>query len=220
MPAPQITFYFDLLSPFSYIAFHILRTSPVFANCTIKYTPLLLLDLLQQCQNTPPIAVKNKAPWLNKERLYWSRRLNLPMCQTPPPGFPFPTSDIQSVLCVIGQQFPEKYVDVVERLYHALWAEGDSSVARSDGLRPVLEDVLGVESAEAVLDASVQEGGKERLSENTRTAFESGAFGLPWFECVSQDGEKDCFWGVDHLGRVAEFLGLDGGLDGAFRVLV
>lgn len=51
--------------------------------------------------------------------------------------------------------------------------------------------------------------GKKVLLENTERAFADGAFGLPWMFCTNAAGEKEGYWGVDHLGQVAQFLGLD-----------
>lgn len=61
---------------------------------------------------------------------------------------------------------------------------------------------------------------KELLNKNTNAALEDGAFGLPWFMCTNEKGEKEGFWGVDHLGQVALFLGLDRSADGGFRALL
>jgi 2-hydroxychromene-2-carboxylate isomerase len=51
--------------------------------------------------------------------------------------------------------------------------------------------------------------GKKQLLENTDRAFAEGAFGLPWMTCVNSAGQTEGFWGVDHLGQVAHFLGLE-----------
>jgi len=47
------------------------------------------------------------------------------------------------------------------------------------------------------------------LSANTQRAMDDGAFGLPWFVATKSSGQKECFWGFDHLGQVVDFLGLD-----------
>ncbi|KAG5208352.1 hypothetical protein GY631_5710 [Trichophyton interdigitale] len=60
MAAPKITLYVDIVSPFAYIAYHVLRNSPVFANCTTTYVPVLLGGIIQATGNTPPIRIKNK----------------------------------------------------------------------------------------------------------------------------------------------------------------
>lgn len=61
---------------------------------------------------------------------------------------------------------------------------------------------------------------KAILDGNTQQVFTSGAFGLPWFDCVNAQGEKEGFWGIDHLGRLVDFLQLDDSLDKSFRVLL
>jgi 2-hydroxychromene-2-carboxylate isomerase len=58
------------------------------------------------------------------------------------------------------------------------------------------------------------------LDNSTQRAFDLGAFGLPWFDCTSPQGDQEGFWGIDHLGRVVDFLKLDASLDKSFRVLL
>ena len=36
-----------------------------------------------------------------------------------------------------------------------------------------------------------------------------GAFGLPYYVAVDKAGEKETFWGFDHLGLVVDHLGLE-----------
>ncbi|KAB8238783.1 uncharacterized protein BDW43DRAFT_305685 [Aspergillus alliaceus] len=101
-------------------------------------------------------------------------------------------------------------------MYHTLWADGNPAIAQEEGFMPLLVNGLGADIAKEVLDASRQSEIKERLAGNMQKAFDRGAFGLPWFECVNVSGEKEGFWGVDHIGRVMEFLGLERCADVAF----
>ena len=61
---------------------------------------------------------------------------------------------------------------------------------------------------------------KALLSANTDRAFKAGAFGLPWFECTNAAGEQQGFWGIDHLGQVVDFLGLERGKEAGFKALL
>lgn len=61
---------------------------------------------------------------------------------------------------------------------------------------------------------------KAILTSNTDHAFKIGAFGLPWFECTNSRGETEGFWGIDHLGQVVDFLGLDRSVDKGFRAVL
>lgn len=55
------------------------------------------------------------------------------------------------------------------------------------------------------------------MVENTDRAFANGAFGLPWMICVNADGKMEGFWGVDHLGQVVQFLGLEKPTKGGWK---
>jgi hypothetical protein len=70
-----------------------------------------------------------------------------------------------------------------------------------------------------VLTASTTQG-KALLTANTDQAFADGAFGLPWMVCTNAAGETEGFFGVDHLGQVAEFLGLRKGSGSGWRALL
>ena len=61
---------------------------------------------------------------------------------------------------------------------------------------------------------------KAALDESTQKAFGSGAFGLPWLDCTQPEGETESFWGIDHFGRLVDFLNLDRSLDKSFGVLL
>lgn len=60
----------------------------------------------------------------------------------------------------------------------------------------------------AALSISGQEG-KELLVKNTDRALADGAFGVPWYVCTNSEEKTDTFWGVDHIGQVANHLGLE-----------
>ncbi|KAJ5278855.1 hypothetical protein N7478_004227 [Penicillium angulare] len=220
MASPRITFYYDIGSPFSYIGLYVLKNSPVFSKCQIDYVPVLLRDLFQKCQNTPPLAVKNKLQWIQRERLYWSHRFGVPVTEAVPEGFPTSTIDIQTALCLIDEEVPEKLLEISARFYHVFWAEGDTKITTPERFLAVIENETTPEIRNHIKDKLASPDAKELPLNNTQRAFDSGAFGLPWFECANAEGSKEGFWGIDHLGRMADFLQLDTSLDRGFRVLM
>ncbi len=127
-----------------------------------------------------------------------------------PAGFPPLTLNTQRALCALQLSNPAKIPDVLDALYASFWKDGNGAIGKPEGFGPILEKVLGNEEAGDVL---ARMGGKEakgRLSENTDKAMQSGAFGIPWWECENERGEVECFWGFDHMGQVVRYLGLDG----------
>ncbi|KAJ5362511.1 HCCA isomerase/glutathione S-transferase kappa [Penicillium brevicompactum] len=224
MAPPKITFYVDIVSPFAYIAFHVLRNSPAFANCEVTYVPIFLGGLMQalskpqanSCypvQLTPP----DKKNYLGQQRVRWAKYFSVPIIEGFPKGFPIRTLPVQRALCAISQRNPEKLADVIGAIFHSFWVDGNTTVGDAEGFAPLVESVLGPQETQEVIAAMGKPEIKALLSANTDRSFASGAFGLPWFECTNSKGEKEGFWGVDHIGQVADFLDLDRSLDKGFR---
>ena len=75
----------------------------------------------------------------------------------------------------------------------------------------MLRTILGGDETEArkVVERSQTEEVKHLLLKNTDDAFNDGAFGLPWFVATNAKGEKEGFFGVDQMGVLCDFLGLE-----------
>lgn len=141
-----------------------------------------------------------------------------------PPNFPPNTLPTQRVLAGIEassssqsqqSQSQSAIIAALDALYKAYWVNG-TPVHEPAHLRSVLASPLegGEAAADKVLAAAQTAEVKQRLVQNTDQAFADGAFGLPWFTCTNSKGETEGFWGVDHLGQVVQFLGLDRGVSG------
>lgn len=68
--------------------------------------------------------------------------------------------------------------------------------------------------------ATAAKEGKELLAKNSDQAVAEGAFGLPYFVATNAKGEKDTFWGVDHMGMLALHLGLKKPATGGWKALL
>ena len=99
--------------------------------------------------------------------------------------------------------------ECLDALYETFWVQSKGTIGKAETFGPVLEKVLGKDRAAEVMEQIAQPDVKKRLGDNSDQAFKSGAFGIPWWECTNEKGEQECFWGVDHMGQVVEFLGLD-----------
>jgi 2-hydroxychromene-2-carboxylate isomerase len=154
----------------------------------------------------------DKDKWIARERLHWAHLFSIPIAATVGPGFPPLTLQVQRVLAALQLSAPDSLLPALDVLYHVFWVEGNLDVSKPEVFRPVLERAVGEVIAERVIAEGEGEEAKKQLTENTDIAFKKGAFGLPWFECVNEEGEEEGFWGFDHLGQVVRFLGLsDGG---------
>ncbi|KAK7920170.1 2-hydroxychromene-2-carboxylate isomerase [Apiospora marii] len=215
--APSIRLYVDVVSPFAYQAFHILRHDPIFKGVQVEFIPIFLGGLMHACGNTAPIQIKNKDKWIGRERLRWARAFGVPMADTTPANFPPNTLHTMRAVCALSLQGQgqEKLVRALEALYAAMWTD-HAEIAKPDVFGPLLVKVFGEETAKKAL-ADAATAGKAALKENTDKAFADGAFGLPWMVCTNSQGQTEGFWGVDHMGQVLQFMGLERPREGGWK---
>lgn len=175
---------------------------------------------MKACNNRPPLEIRNKDKWIERERLRWADQFDVPMTKTVPEGFPVLTLTIMRALCYVQIKYPDELVRCVDVLYQSFWVEANSKVGKPEGFGLILEKVLGKEKAEDVLKGLASPEAKKRLNENTDEALNKTAFGLPWFQCENERGDTEGFWGFDHLGQVTKFLGLDKDKDQGLRAML
>lgn len=137
-----------------------------------------------------------------------------------PDGFPANTLQVMRTICAVGHlagtdqssspsaSAPDQQatIRVLDAFFDAYWIKSRDITDKN-----VIADVLTSAGYEDLTKVSELAAGdaKKVLLENTDRAFADGAFGLPWFACENDRGEKEGFWGVDHLGVVLDFLGLE-----------
>ncbi|KAJ9621113.1 hypothetical protein H2204_012007 [Knufia peltigerae] len=195
-----------------------LRNHPTFSpsRVEITYTPIFLGGLMKQCNNTTPISIANKGVYIDKERRRWTRQFNIPMRTEFPPGFPMstPTLNVQRFLTALNLTSPKHLVTALDVLYGTFWAPPDTDatgtkVWETQVFAGLLKKVIPSEIVDDCLNKMSTKQVKTELSSRTQQAYEDGAFGLPWFQCETVDGQKEGFWGFDHMGQVVRFLGLN-----------
>ncbi|KAL2144665.1 hypothetical protein VTI28DRAFT_8693 [Corynascus sepedonium] len=215
MARPKITLYVDTVSPFAYLAYYVLRHDAVFKGCDITYVPIFLGGIMHKCGNVAPIKIKNKDVYINTERLRWARHFSVPIITGMPPDFPANTLPVMRALCCLeardaaaaDQQQP-LLTKALDEFYLQYWGNG-AATHRPEVLRQTLASLFGEAEADKIIAESTTPAAKQALTTNTDRAFDSGAFGLPWMVCTDAQGKTEGFFGVDHLGQVAQFLGLE-----------
>ncbi|MCJ1282035.1 hypothetical protein MMC26_001358 [Xylographa opegraphella] len=130
------------------------------------------------------------------------------MTEQMPPGWPQSTVAVLRALTALSIIAPERVGDVLAALYHASFVS-QQRVATPEEFLPIFSKVLMNNTAEAVAAQYTDDEAKKLLIANTDKAIQSGAFGLPWFVATNGAGKTECFWGFDHLGQVAAYLGLE-----------
>jgi 2-hydroxychromene-2-carboxylate isomerase len=179
-----LTFYFDFVSPFSYIGLHRLQEVP---DVEIAYRPVLFAGLLNRWGQKGPAEIAAKRRWTYRWCHWWAGSLGIAFRF--PAEHPFnPLPHLR--LCIAAGSTRE----ATGTIFDSIWTTGASATdpARFSGLL----NELNV-PREALQTAEV----KDTLRENTAGAAARGVFGVPTFEI---DGEL--FWGADALEFVRAFL--------------
>lgn len=174
---------------------------------------------MKLCGNSPPLTIKNKGEWVLVDCFRWANYLKVPMKKEAPPGFPPNTIIAQRALVAIHLKSPDKLTKAMDALFEAMWTQ-HANVQDAGTVVEILEKAIGRQDAEAAMKGVQETEVKKQLSTNTNLSFEDGAFGLPWFRCTNSKGETEGLWGVDHLGQVVDFLGLERPGDRGWRALL
>jgi 2-hydroxychromene-2-carboxylate isomerase len=176
-----IDFYFDFVSPFSYIAVHRLGEIPA----AISYKPVLFAGLLKHWGHIGPAEIPSKRRWTYRWCQWWAAELGI--------AFRFPAAHPFNPLAYLRLALAcGSRPKAVERIFAAVWTSGENA---NDPVRfAALCRELGV-------DESKLAETKDELSKNTEEAAARGVFGVPSFVA---DGEV--FWGADAIGFLNAFL--------------
>ncbi len=189
----HIDFYYDFVSPFSYLA---ACRVPEFTNqheIDIHWKPFLLPQLIKMSGNTPPSSVRRKALYLYHDLNRWAEHLDVPFKMQNPSFF-----DARPALLGAQALDADDRITFSLAVFKDLWS-GNIQPDHPQWLDKIMADhklPIGWASPthpEPLMDA---------LKDNTTTAYRLGAFGAPSF--FFHHGEKpELYWGVDRM----DFLG-------------
>jgi 2-hydroxychromene-2-carboxylate isomerase len=192
MPDPLL-FYFDLLSPYAYIAWHQIHGLAERYGRSVQPVPTLLAALLAHGATKGPAEIPAKRVYVFKDALRSARRLGLPL--VPPPTHPFnPLVALRAASVVEG----EAQRRLIDGLFAAVWGGGGG--AESAEAVQAIATAAGLDGA-ALVAAAGGPAAKAALRSQTEQAIAAGVFGVP---SMIVDGEL--FWGYDSFAHLEGFL--------------
>ncbi|KXS21444.1 HCCA isomerase/glutathione S-transferase kappa [Gonapodya prolifera JEL478] len=203
MAAPTtVHFWFDLVSPYSYLAHHNLihRVLPKFPHVSLKYHPIVFGAVLNHIGNVGPAEIPSKRIALYRDIHRAAKRSGIVLGQ--PKTHPFKSVD--ALRCTLAVP-PSSQASVITGLFAAAWShrfQTDLSVPSE--LRKALVEIVGnEEEAERVIAKSKSDEVKGILRESTEAAINAGIFGVPSFTFNNSD---EILWGNDKIDVVEEIL--------------
>jgi len=190
----RLEFFFDYVSPFSYLANSQVPAIASRTGADLVYRPFFLGGVMQATGNQPPATLPARAKYMPKDIGRWVRRYGVPFVF----NSNFPMNTLHAMRAALAAQELGAFPVFHAALFRAAWEERAnlSDVA-------VLRDVIAKAGldAERIVSRSGADEIKERLKASTAEAVERGAFGAPTFFVGDE-----LFFGNDRLDFVEEAL--------------
>jgi len=189
----HITFYFDVISPYAYLAFERLPAALEGLNYKVTYQPVLFAGLLKHHGQLGPAEIEPKREWTYRQVQWLAHDMGIDMQL--PATHPFnPLALLRLAVASNPKGLPNRYV--TEKLFHHVWhgGLGAEDLQRLQTLMDLLKPALNPNGPEV----------KELLKAHTKAAISKGVFGVPTLEV---DGKL--FFGLDALPMLVAYLKQD-----------
>ena len=196
----QVEFYYDLVSPYSYLAYGQIGRICEENGAELVLRPMLLGAVHREAGIKAPTETKLKARYQARDIRRWAEYYGAPL-RFPDP-FPFRTlKTMRAAMFLRERGGLEAFTDAAFEIY---WQESGApkGLEEADEDAPV-SSVAGRMGAdpEEVLEGAASPGAKRDLKDATSEAVQRGVFGAPAFFVGDE-----IFWGNDRLHFVEAAL--------------
>lgn len=192
----SVEFYFDLGSPYSYLAYYRLLQIAEQQEIQIVYKPILLGGVFKATGNRSPIEIPVKGAYSILDMQRWAEYYQIPMQMNP--HFPMNTLTLMRILTGVQLLHVEKFEQVLKLLFDAMFGTPQNlnepnvlaEVLKPSGFS--VEDIMSMVQSDVV---------KQKLITETEQAIQRGLFGAPTFFVGDE-----MYWGQDRLHFVEQAL--------------
>ncbi|CAN5616049.1 MAG: 2-hydroxychromene-2-carboxylate isomerase [Actinomycetota bacterium] len=188
----KVEFYYDLVSPFSYLAQTQIDRVRDETGAEISWRPMLLGAVHKLSGNSAPITVPAKGRYSFKDIHRWAAHYGASLQF--PEAFPFKT--ITTMRAAVFCEERGKLEEFTREAFKMYWEDGNSPdglEADESGHVSEVARRIGMEPEE-VLEGASEQRVKDKLKNETERAVERGVFGAPAFFVGDE-----MFWGNDRL---------------------
>ena len=192
----SVEFYFDLGSPYSYLAYYRLLQIAEQQEIQVVYKPILLGGVFKATGNRSPIEIPVKGAYSILDMQRWAEYYHIPMQMNP--HFPMNTLTLMRILTGVQLLHLEKFEQVLKLLFDAMFGT-PQNLNEPTVLAEVLEPSgFSVEDIMSMVQSDVV---KQKLITETEQAILRGIFGAPTFFVGDE-----MYWGQDRLHFVEQAL--------------
>jgi 2-hydroxychromene-2-carboxylate isomerase len=192
----QVEFFFDVGSPYSYLAYHQLPKIAAARQAEIVWRPILLGGVFQATGNHSPVEIPLKGKHLGVDLLRWATQFGVHFAMNPY----FPINTLPLMRCAVAMQLRDEaeFQRYLAAIFAAMF-DTPRNLSQPAEIAAVLQqaDIDPAQFMAMIGEQAV----KDQLKNNTTEAVERGVFGAPTFFV---GGEM--YWGQDRLHFVDEAL--------------
>ena len=192
----HLSFYFDFISPYAYLAFKQLPEVLKGISYSVDYRPILFAGLLKHHGQLGPAEIVPKREWTYRQVMWLADKLGVPFRM--PASHPFNSLPLlrlalaASLNLHVGGQASHCNRYVCEEIFDHAWTSG----VNVNDAEPIAALVGRLHGHDWQSDEV-----KNRLRVNTDAAIKQQIFGVP---AIEVDGKL--FWGLDALPMLREYL--------------
>lgn len=189
-----VDFYFDLSSPYSYLAATQLGPLAARHGAAVRWKPVVLAAVFQAAGNVMPAQSPPKARHMLVDLERWARHHGVPFAMSSH----FPVNAIKPERMIVAAQPTGRAAELGLGLFRAMWVD-DQNISDPAVMRAVAT-AAGLD-ADALLAAIETPAVKDGLRANTDEAIARGVFGAP-----AMFVGDELFWGNDRLHFLEDAL--------------
>jgi 2-hydroxychromene-2-carboxylate isomerase len=194
----QFEFFFDISSPWTYIAFHNVRPVCEEFGVPITWRPILVGGIFNTINPSVYASrehtIPAKAAYQDKDIADWARATGVPLTWKPST---FPVNSVKAMRGCLVADRAGRLVDAATVFFDMYWAE-NQDISQDDILARGCERI-GL-NHDAFLGGIAEPAIKQQLKDNTDELMQRGGFGTPTM-FINND---DMYFGNDRLFLVRE----------------
>jgi len=173
----KVEIFYDVVSPYSWLAFEVLCRYRPHWNMNLVLRPCFLGGIMKESGNRPPMMVPLKALYMNKDLIRNANFFQVPIKLMEDPFEVMAVKGslrAQRFLTAIDLHYPEHLEDVSRSLWSRIWSN-EEDIVEDESIFLAAKKAKMLENAiEKCLKLANDTTVKERLKETTQEAVELG----------------------------------------------
>jgi len=209
MVQQKIDLYCDPVSPWSYLAWTVLKRYQKIWDIDIEIHPVFLGAIMIATGNKPPVTLPVKGQYMSKWDMPNVSKYFGVHIKSFSGDFPPQSLHVSRFLRTIKDQYPhEKLEEVMLAFWRATFKNGDGDLLHPRTYESFLvPSVFSKEELNKLFKDMLSEENKARIKTEGEALGAKGCFGFPWMIATREDGAQCPFFGTDRLEILGWWLG-------------